>query len=160
MIPSLESTCSFIQFKDCGTVVIASAPKVIIIRTVVVVRTLPTLNWWWATIGIMAALKWPAMSPPSEDGKKHKEEDCCKLVTDNVLECIWCKACLQASCAMLSEEVCILVGNVCSHIVFLCTPCLWALPTAFKYYDGFSNFDTRVSPIKKSSTKGKAQITK
>ena len=62
---------------------------------------------------------------------------------------MWCEARLHASCAKLSEELCILVGNAHNHIVFLCTPCLQALPTAFKYYDGFSNFDTRVSAIEK-----------
>jgi len=48
---------------------------------------------------------------------------CYKLATDNVLECVWYKASLHVSCAKLSEELCILVGNAHSHIVFLCTPC-------------------------------------
>ena len=100
----------------------------------------------------MAALKRAAASPPNKDGKKHKEEDCVvcyKPATDNVLECVWCEARLHASCAKLSEELCTIIGNITNHIVFLCSPCLQALPIAFKYYDGFSNFDSRVSSIEK-----------
>jgi len=99
----------------------------------------------------MSALKRLASSPPDKDLKK-REEDCVictKPATENVLECTWCEARLHAACAKLSEELCILVGNATKHIVFLCSPCLQALPIAFKYYDGFSNFDSRISNIEK-----------
>jgi len=72
-----------------------------------------------------------------------------KLAADNVVKCLWCKAHLHATCAKISEELCILIGNTTNDIVFLCSPCLQALPIAFKYYDGISNFDPRVSNIKK-----------
>jgi len=53
------------------------------------------------------------------------------------------------TCAKISEELCILIGNTTNHTVFLCSPCLQAIPIAFKYYDVFSNFDSRVSNIEK-----------
>jgi len=49
-------------------------------------------------------LKRTASSPPSTDGKKHKDEDCvvCHTpATENVLECVWCEARLRAK---LSDE--------------------------------------------------------
>lgn len=89
-------------------------------------------------------------SPANKDGKKAKEEDCvicCKPATENVMECMWCEARLHATCAKISDDLCILIGNNTNHIVFLCSPCFEALPTAFHFYDGFSDLDSRVSNI-------------
>ena len=99
------------------------------------------------------ATKRNATSPPSKDGKKHKDEDCiicCKPATDNVMECVWCDARLHASCIKLSEEQCVLIGNASSNVLFFCTPCLQALPVAFQSYEGFLMVDARISTIEKS----------
>ena len=101
----------------------------------------------------MTTLKRTASSPPSKDGKKHKDEDCLVCLnpaTDSVMECVWCEARLHAKCAKLSEEQCILIGNASRNIVFFCTPCLEALPEALKSFDGFTVVDSRVSTIEKA----------
>ena len=106
-----------------------------------------------ALIGVMETLKRTASSPPNKDGKRLRDEDCalcCNPATDSVIECLWCEARLHAKCAKLSEEQCILIGNATRNVVFFCTPCLEALPEAFKSYDGFSLVDSRVSTIEKS----------
>ena len=74
---------------------------------------------------------------------------CCKSAKDNVMECMWCEARLHATCAKISEELCIFIGNTTNHVVFLCSPCYQTLPIAFKYYDGFSNIDSRITNIEK-----------
>lgn len=98
-------------------------------------------------------LKRTANSPPSKDGKKHKEEDCIVCdspATENVMECVWCEARLHAKCAKLSDEQCILIGNASRNIVFFCTSCLEILPEAFKSYNIYSLVDSRVSNVEKS----------
>jgi len=98
-------------------------------------------------------LKRTASSPPSKDGKKHKDEDCvvCNApATENVMECVWCEARLHAKCAKISDEQCILIGNASRNVVFLCTSCLEVLPEAFRSYDIYSLVDSRVSSVEKA----------
>jgi len=102
----------------------------------------------------MTTLKCIASSPPSKDSKKRKDEDwivCCNTATDNVMECVWCKARVHAKCAKLSEEQCILIGNASRNVVFFCTPCLEALPEALRSFDGFTIVDSRYSTVEKSN---------
>ena len=73
---------------------------------------------------------------------------CCKPAKDNVMECMWCEARLHGTCAKISEELCILIGNTTNHDV-LCSPCYQTLPIVFNCYDGFSNIDSRVTNIEK-----------
>jgi len=106
-----------------------------------------SVNWKVTT------LKRTASSPPSKDGKKHKDEDClvcCNPATDNVMEYVWCEARLHAKCAKLSEEQCILIGNASRYVVFFCTPCSEALPEALKLFDSFTLMDSRVCNIEKA----------
>jgi len=58
----------------------------------------------YALFGVMAIpLKRTASSPPSMDGKKHKDEDCvvCSApAMENVMECVRC----EARCAKISVQ--------------------------------------------------------
>ena len=99
------------------------------------------------------SLKRTASSPPNKDGKKHKDEDCivCNTsATECVMECVWCEARLHAKCAKISDEQCILIGNASRNVVFFCSECLEALPTAFRSYDLCSFVDSGNSSIEKA----------
>ena len=97
--------------------------------------------------------KRTASSPPNKENKKSKDDECVvcfKPATNDILECVWCEGRQHRSCSQISVDVCNVLSNVVTNIVFFCTSCLKMLPVALKCFDCQSVIDSKVTSIDKS----------